>query len=219
MSKKMRVVQVPQAGGPLELVERDIPEPERGWVRVKVEACGVCHSDSLVKEGLWPGIQYPRVPGHEVIGVVDDVGEGVKPRKTGQRVGVGWHAGNCGYCDHCRRGEFFACTVALLTTGISFDGGYAEYMVAPAEAVAFVPDELSAVGGRDDVQRAQKQRRKRRRCRCGARDWRTRSPWRAVRSQDGIQNGGDRARERQSGIRETTRCTSLHRQPRIRSCG
>jgi D-arabinose 1-dehydrogenase-like Zn-dependent alcohol dehydrogenase len=147
MSKKMRVVQVPRAGGPLELVERDIPEPERGWVRVKVEACGVCHSDSLVKEGLWPGIQYPRVPGHEVIGVVDEVGEGVKPWKTGQRVGVGWHAGNCGYCDHCRRGEFFACTVDLLTTGISFDGGYAEYMVAPAEALAVVPDELSAVAG------------------------------------------------------------------------
>jgi D-arabinose 1-dehydrogenase-like Zn-dependent alcohol dehydrogenase len=147
MSKKMRVVQVPRAGGPLELVERDIPEPERGWVRIKVEACGVCHSDSLVKEGLWPGIQYPRVPGHEVIGVVDDVGEGVKPWKTGQRVGVGWHAGNCGYCDHCRRGEFFACTVALLTTGISFDGGYAEYMLAPAEALAAVPDQLSAVDG------------------------------------------------------------------------
>src|SRR6185437_9871623 len=122
MSKKMRVVQVPRAGGPLELVERDIPAPERGWVRVKVDACGVCHSDSLVKEGLWPGIQYPRVPGHEVIGVVD-------------AVGVGWHGGNCGYCDHCRRGEFFACTEALLTTGISFDGGYGEYMVAPAQAL------------------------------------------------------------------------------------
>jgi D-arabinose 1-dehydrogenase-like Zn-dependent alcohol dehydrogenase len=147
MAKKMRVVQVPRAGGPLELVERDIPEPERGWVRVKVEACGVCHSDSLVKEGLWPSIQYPRVPGHEVIGVVDDVGEGVKPWKTGQRVGVGWHGGNCGYCDHCRRGEFFACTVALLTTGISFDGGYGEYLVAPAEALAVVPDELSAADG------------------------------------------------------------------------
>jgi hypothetical protein len=114
-------------------------------VRVKVEACGICHSDSLVKEGLWPGIQYPRVPGHEVIGVVDGVGEGVKPWKSGQRVGVGWHGGNCGYCDHCRRGEFFACTVNLLTTGISFDGGYGEYMVAPAEALALVPDELNAV--------------------------------------------------------------------------
>ena len=143
----MRAVQVPRAGGPFELVERDVPEPQPGWVRIKVEACGICHSDSLIKEGLWPGIQYPRVPGHEVIGVVDAVGERVKPWKTGQRVGVGWHGGNCGYCDHCRRGEFFACEVSLLTTGISFDGGYAEYMVAPAEALARVPDELSAVDG------------------------------------------------------------------------
>src|SRR5438477_8009993 len=147
MSKKMRVIQVPRAGGPLEVIERGIPEPERDWVRLKVEACGVCHSDSLVKEGLWPGIQYPRVPGHEVIGVVDAVDEGVKPWKTGQRVGVGWHGGNCGYCDNCRRGEFFACTVNLLTTGISFDGGYGEYMVAPAQALALVPDELSAIDG------------------------------------------------------------------------
>src|SRR6059036_507104 len=142
---KMRVIQVPRAGGPLELVERDIPEPQPGWVRVKVEACGICHSDSLVREGLWPGIEYPRVPGHEVIGAVDAVGNRVKPWRTGQRVGVGWHGGNCGYCDNCRRGDFFACTVALLTTGISFDGGYAEYMLAPAEALALVPDELSGV--------------------------------------------------------------------------
>jgi D-arabinose 1-dehydrogenase-like Zn-dependent alcohol dehydrogenase len=147
MAKTMRAVQVPRSGGPLELVERDIPEPQPGWVRVKVEACGICHSDSLIKEGLWPGIQYPRVPGHEVIGVVDALGERVKPWKRGQRVGVGWHGGNCGYCDHCRRGEFFTCEVALLTTGISFDGGYAEYMVAPAEALARVPDELSAADG------------------------------------------------------------------------
>ena len=143
----MRAVQVSRAGGDFELVERDIPEPQSGWVRLKVEACGICHSDSLVKEGHWPGIQYPRVPGHEIIGVVDLVGEGVKPWRRGQRVGVGWHGGNCGYCDHCRRGEFFACEIALLTTGISFDGGYAEYMVAPAEALALVPDELSAVDG------------------------------------------------------------------------
>jgi D-arabinose 1-dehydrogenase-like Zn-dependent alcohol dehydrogenase len=144
---KMRVIEVPRAGGAFELVERDIPEPQPGWARIKVEACGICHSDSLIKEGLWPGIQYPRVPGHEIIGVVDTVGERVKPWKSGQRVGVGWHGGNCGYCDHCRRGEFFACSVALLTTGISFDGGYAEYMVAPAEALARVPNELSAVEG------------------------------------------------------------------------
>jgi D-arabinose 1-dehydrogenase-like Zn-dependent alcohol dehydrogenase len=147
MARKMRAVQVPRAGGPLELVEREIPEPQAEWVRIKVDACGVCHSDSLVKEGHWPGIQYPRVPGHEVIGVVDAVGEGAEPWKNGQRVGVGWHGGNCGYCDHCRRGEFFACEVALLTTGISFDGGYAEYMVAPAQALALVPDELAAIDG------------------------------------------------------------------------
>jgi D-arabinose 1-dehydrogenase-like Zn-dependent alcohol dehydrogenase len=147
MSKKMRVVQIPRAGGPFELDERNIPDPQPGWVRIKVEACGICHSDSLVKEGLWPGIEYPRVPGHEVIGIVDAVAEGVKPWRNGQRVGVGWHGGNCGYCNHCRRGEFFACEVALLTTGISFDGGYAEYMLAPAEALALVPDGLSAMDG------------------------------------------------------------------------
>src|SRR5262245_32621830 len=145
MSKKMRVVQIPRAGGPLELVERDVPEPKRGWVRVKVEACGVCHSDSLVKEGHWPGIEYPRVPGHEVIGLVDAVGEGAKPWKTGQRVGIGWHGGNCGYCDSCRRGNFFACKVNLLTTGISFDGGYAEYIVAPSIARASLAANLSSV--------------------------------------------------------------------------
>src|SRR5438477_3159738 len=145
MAKKMRAVQVPEAKGPFEIVEREIPEPRAGWVRIKVQACGICHSDSLVKEGQWPGIQYPRVPGHEVIGVVDLVGERVKPWKTGQRVGVGWHGGNCGYCDHCRRSEFFACEVALLTTGISFDGGYADYMIAPAEALALVPEKLSSV--------------------------------------------------------------------------
>src|SRR5207253_2256922 len=147
MTTRMRAVQVSQAKGPFQLVERSIPDPPAGWVRIKVEACGVCHSDSLVKEGLWPGIRYPRVPGHEVMGTIDAVGEGVKPWRNGQRVGIGWHGGNCGYCDHCRRDEFFACTVNLLTTGISFDGGYAEYMVAPAQALALVPDELSAIDG------------------------------------------------------------------------
>jgi D-arabinose 1-dehydrogenase-like Zn-dependent alcohol dehydrogenase len=145
MMTKMRAVRVPKAKAPFEIVERDIPEPQAGWVRMKVEACGICHSDSLVKEGLWPGIQYPRIPGHEVIGVIDAVGAGVPDWKTGQRVGVGWHGGNCGHCDPCRRGNFFACTVALLTTGISFDGGYAEYMVAPAQALASVPADLSSV--------------------------------------------------------------------------
>jgi D-arabinose 1-dehydrogenase-like Zn-dependent alcohol dehydrogenase len=141
----MRAVQVPQAKGPFLIVEREIPEPQPGCVRVKVEACGVCHSDSLTKEGTWPGIQYPRVPGHEVIGMIDKVGSDVPNWTTGQRVGVGWHGSNCGYCRPCRRGDFFACQVELLTTGISFDGGYAEYMVAPAKALALVPDDLSSV--------------------------------------------------------------------------
>src|SRR6266516_1211585 len=145
MVKKMRAVQVPRAGGALELVERDIAEPQAGWVRIKVDACGVCHSDSLIKEGLWPGIQYPRIPGHEVIGVIDAVGPDVPNWKSGQRVGVGWHASNCGHCDPCRRGDFFACQVELLTTGISFDGGYAVYMLAPAKALALVPDDLSSI--------------------------------------------------------------------------
>jgi D-arabinose 1-dehydrogenase-like Zn-dependent alcohol dehydrogenase len=147
MAKKMRAVQVPQPKGPLELVERDVPEPQAGWVRIKVQACGICHSDSLTKDGTWPGIQYPRIPGHEVIGLVDAIGSGVAGWTAGQRVGVGWHGGHCGHCDSCRRGDFFACQVALLTTGISFDGGYAEYMIAPSEALALVPDALSSIDG------------------------------------------------------------------------
>lgn len=145
LMSSMRAAQVSRPGGPFEIVEREIPEPSAGRVRIKVHACGVCHSDSLVKEGLWPGLQYPRVPGHEVIGTVDAVGPGVSQWKPGQRVGVGWHGGHCGYCDSCRRGDFFACKVALQTTGISFDGGYAEYMVAPAIALALVPDDLKSV--------------------------------------------------------------------------
>jgi len=139
----MRAAQVARPGGPFEIVEREVPEPVAGQVRIKVEACGVCHSDSLVKEGHWPGLQYPRVPGHEVIGIVDAVGAGAAQWKVGQRVGVGWHGGHCGACDSCRAGDFFGCTVALQITGISFDGGYAEYMVAPAIAVARVPDDLA----------------------------------------------------------------------------
>src|SRR5580692_2681310 len=142
---RMRAVQVARPGGPLEMVERDVPQPGPDQVRIKVQACGICHSDSAVKEGLWPGLQYPRVPGHEVVGVVDAVGAGVSQWKPGQRVGVGWHGGNCGLCDACRNGDFFGCTVALLITGISFDGGYGEYMVAPSIALALVPEDLSPV--------------------------------------------------------------------------
>jgi D-arabinose 1-dehydrogenase-like Zn-dependent alcohol dehydrogenase len=144
MPATMRAVQVPRPGGPLELVERPIPSPTPGTVRVKVQACGVCHSDSLTKEGLFPGIQYPRVPGHEVVGVIDAVGENVPDRwKTGQRVGVGWHAWHCGYCDNCRRANFFACQNGPKVTGISFDGGYADYTVVPWVALALVPEGLA----------------------------------------------------------------------------
>jgi D-arabinose 1-dehydrogenase-like Zn-dependent alcohol dehydrogenase len=142
---KMRAIQVPRPGAPLEMVERNIPDPGPGQVRIKVEACGICHSDSITKEGHFPGIAYPRVPGHEVVGVIDALGAGVAGWKEGQRVGVGWHAAHCLRCNPCRRGNFFACAEGPIITGISFDGGYAEYMVAPTLALAVVPAGLSAV--------------------------------------------------------------------------
>ena len=141
---KMRVVQVSRPNGPLELVERDVPDPAAGHVRIRVQACGVCHSDTLTKEGTFPGLQYPRVPGHEVVGSIDAVGSGVNGWRPGQRVGVGWHGGQCGYCRSCRRGDFFACETATRVTGITSDGGYADYLIARVEAVAQVPEELSA---------------------------------------------------------------------------
>ena len=141
----MRVAQVSRPGGPLELVERPIPDPGPGSVRIKVQACGVCHSDVFTKEGQWPGITFPRVPGHEVVGVIDAAGKDVPGRwQAGQRVGVGWHAWHCLSCDNCRRGDYFACQTGALVTGISFDGGYADYMVAPATALARVPAQLPA---------------------------------------------------------------------------
>jgi len=141
---KMKVVQVSKAGGNFELVERNIPEPGRNQVRIKVEACGICHSDAVVKEGYWPGIQYPRVPGHEIAGRIDAVGADVTNWKPGQRVGVGWHGGHDFTCLQCRRGDFINCANEKWT-GISYDGGYAEYMIAPWEAVASVPDSLDPV--------------------------------------------------------------------------
>src|SRR5262245_5732991 len=141
---KMRVVQVSRPNGPLETVEREIPQPRAGSVRVKVQACGICHSDSFVKDGTYPGIEYPRVPGHEVVGLIDGVGPDVKAWTVGQRVGVGWHGGYCGVCEECRHGDFFACRTQRVT-GITHDGGYAEYMIAHTSALALVPDELSHV--------------------------------------------------------------------------
>ncbi len=140
---RMRAVQVKSADGPFELVERDVPDPAAGQVRIKVQACGVCHSDSFTKLGLFPGIQYPRVPGHEVVGIVDRVGANVPEWRTGQRVGVGWHGGHCGHCHSCRRGDFITCVNGQIP-GISYDGGYADYMNAPFEALASIPDELGA---------------------------------------------------------------------------
>jgi D-arabinose 1-dehydrogenase-like Zn-dependent alcohol dehydrogenase len=139
----MKAAQITKPGGDWELVEREIPQPGAGQVRIKVEACGICHSDVLIKDGLWPGLQYPRVPGHEVAGRVDALGSGVTAFETGQRVGVGWHGGHCFQCMHCRRGDFAMCANRKIT-GIDFDGGYAEYMVAPAAALAAIPDELPA---------------------------------------------------------------------------
>jgi D-arabinose 1-dehydrogenase-like Zn-dependent alcohol dehydrogenase len=138
-----RSVQVSKPNGPFEIVERDIPEPGAAQVRIKIQACGICHSDSLMKEGLFPGIQYPRIPGHEVAGIIDTVGESVTEWKAGQRVGVGWHGGQCGHCEPCRRGDFFACRYAQVT-GFTYDGGYADYMIASTRALALIPEQLSA---------------------------------------------------------------------------
>ncbi len=140
---KMKAVQVPKPGADFEVVERDVPEPAAGQVRIRVQACGVCHSDVLTKEGLFPGISYPRVPGHEIAGVIDEVGAGVNTWKKGERVGVGWHGGQDGTCPQCRRGDFVNC-VSGIVCGISYDGGYQEFMVAPVEALAHMPEELDA---------------------------------------------------------------------------
>jgi D-arabinose 1-dehydrogenase-like Zn-dependent alcohol dehydrogenase len=141
--KRMKVAQISKPHGDWELVERDVPEPGENEIRIKVEACGVCHSDLLVKEGVWPGLQYPRVPGHEIAGRIDALGSRVRGWKVGQRVGVGWHGGHCFQCEPCRRGHFILCKFEKIT-GFSHDGGYAEYMLSPAEAVAAMPDDLPA---------------------------------------------------------------------------
>jgi D-arabinose 1-dehydrogenase-like Zn-dependent alcohol dehydrogenase len=139
----MRAAQLPKPGADFEIVEREIPNPDAGEVRIKVQACGVCHSDVFTKEGQWPGIQYPRVPGHEIVGLIDEVGAGVSGWKKGQRVGVGWHGGHDGTCRACRRGDFRNCQ-NLKVPGISYDGGYEQFMVAPVEAVVAIPESLGA---------------------------------------------------------------------------
>src|SRR5580692_8803953 len=140
----MKAAQIPGPGADFQIVEREIPKPGAGQVLIKVQACGVCHSDMFTKDGLWPGIEYPRVPGHEVAGVIDEAGAGVTAWKKGQRVGVGWHGGQDNTCPSCRRGDFRNCR-NLRIPGISYDGGYQEYMVAPMEALVAIPDTLSDV--------------------------------------------------------------------------
>ena len=140
---RMKVVQVAKPNAELEVVEREIPDPKPRHVRIKVEACGICHSDVFTVAGAFPGIQYPRVPGHEVVGIIDAVGVDVPDWQQGMRVGVGWHGGHCGHCSSCRRGDFITCTTGQIP-GISYDGGYADYMIAPFEALAAVPDTLSS---------------------------------------------------------------------------
>src|SRR6516164_5931708 len=138
----MKKVRVNGAGGSFEVIEQPIPVPPAGSVRVKVQACGVCHSDALTKEGGWPGMVYPRSPGHEIAGVIDAVGDGTDPWKVGDRVGIGWHGGHCGKCRSCRRGDFITCT-KLQIPGISYDGGYSEFVLVPMQALALIPNELS----------------------------------------------------------------------------
>ena len=216
---RMRVVQVPHPNGPFEIVERELPEPGAGAVRIKVQACGVCHSDSLTKEGLFPGLQYPRVPGHEVAGVIDTLGPGVIGWEIGQRVGVGWYGGHCGYCDSCRRGDFFTCQNGQIT-GITYDGGYADYMIAPARGAGLDPRRACRRRGgaadvrrRHDLQCPAPQRGAAGRSGGRARHRRPRPSRRAVRRQDGLQDGGHRAGQGQGAAGEAARRPALHRQP------
>jgi len=209
----MRVAQISKAGGDFEIVEREIPNPRAGQVRIKVEACGVCHSDVLTKEGQWPGIQYPRVPGHEIAGRIDELGPGVTAWKMGQRVGVGWHGGQDGTCLACRRGDFRNCR-NLQIPGISYDGGYQQYMVAPVEALAAIPEGRSgalAVRRNHDLQRAAAQRRVPRRSCRGARHRRSGAPRDSIREQVWLQGGGYRARLGKCSPGKEARSERVHR--------
>ncbi len=140
---RMRAVQVSEPGGPLELVEREVPAPHRGQVLVRVQACGICHSDTYAKEGGFPGVPFPIVPGHEIAGVIEDLGEDVEEWEVGQRVGVGWFGGNCGHCEPCRRGDLISCR-NMGIPGVTFDGGYADYVVVKASALTSIPQDLAA---------------------------------------------------------------------------
>ena len=213
---KMKAVQVPKPGGDFEFVEREIPEPGPRQVRIRVQACGICHSDVIIKEGLFPGISYPRVPGHEVIGMIDEVGAGVKDWKKGERVGVGWHGGQDGTCPACRRGDFLNCANAMVC-GISFDGGYQEFMVAPLEALARVPESLDAAeaaplmcAGVTTFNSPQRCTPKRS-CRCAG-DRRPWPPGNSVRKEVRVPRRGDRSQTGECRARKETWSGPLYRQ-------
>ena len=201
---KMRAMIVPERGGRFRLEERDLPQPGKHEVRIRVHACGVCHSDSVTVEGLMPGITYPRIPGHEVIGVIDALGADVEGWDVGARVGVGWFGGSCGYCAHCRRNEAFACENIHGATGVSRDGGYATHMLALASALAHVPAALDSVEFRTaplrwhhDVQRSSEFRREARRSGGHPRGGRPRPPRHTIRRPAGIPHRGGQSGTRQ----------------------
>jgi len=215
----MKVAQIPRPGAEYQIVEREIPKPTAGHVRIRVQACGVCHSDVFVKEGSWPGIQYPRVPGHEVAGVIDEVGAGVTTWKSGQRVGVGWHGGQDGTCPQCRRGDFGHCQ-NLKVAGISYDGGYQQYMLAPVEALVAIPDGLDAAEAAPLLCAGVTTYNALRHSGASPGDLvavqgigglgHLRRP---VREQVGLQGGSDRPRLRERADRQAARSERVHRQP------
>lgn len=214
----MKVAQMSKPQGDFEFVEREVPKPGRGQVRIKVQAGGICHSDALTKEGQWPGIQYPRVPGHEVVGVIDEVGPGVSEWSLGQRAGVGWHGGQDGTCLSCRRGDFRNCR-NLKIPGISYDGGYQQYMIAPVEALVTIPESLKAAeaapllcAGITTFNALRHSGALPRGPGGGTGYRRSRPPRHSVCEQIRLQGRGDWARIRECGLREKTGGKCLHRQ-------
>lgn len=212
----MKAAQVSKPHGDFELVEREIPQPGPRQLRIKVEACGICHSDVLVKENLWPGIVYPRVPGHEIAGRVDAVGNAITAWKVGQRVGVGWHGSHCFECEPCRRGDFVLCVNGGVT-GISFDGGYAEYLIigtgsrrCDARRSPRRRGSPLALRGHHSVQFSAQCRGAIRRPGRRAGYWRLRPSGNPIRAEDGISHGSDRTRERQRSSGQEAGCKRLH---------
>ena len=220
----MRAVEVRFAGGPFELVERPLPEPGPRQVRIRVEACGVCHSDASAKQGGMPQQVYPMVPGHEIAGVIEAVGADIVGWAVGQRVGAGWFAGHCGHCDSCRRGRFMSCR-NMAIHGVTRDGGYAEAVIADADALALIPDDLASVDAAPmlcagvTIQRARSLCGAPRQRRGRGRRWRPRPFGHPVRREDGLQDGRDLAQPGQGQSRQNAGRAALHRQRQGRRRG